>query len=304
MIKPMLAEDYEEGSLVFPLYLQPKIDGVRCLKLEEYPTGRSLKQHANKYTTQFLSNPIYDGLDGELAASYETDPALCRKTSSALSTKEGEPNLTWHVFDIINKYTRNLIYSRRYEELKFKFREWEVYNNENTKVLKLVPTVMIYDIQQLRLEDTKNLDKGYEGSIIRDPNGLYKEGRSTVKEGGLLRIKHFIEEDATVLSVIEGETNGNEKVTNLLGRSERSSYQENMSSNGLIGSLICKDIKTGKKFICAAGTLTVVQRKFYFENQHLIVGQIIKYKYFPKGIKDKPRFPTFQSFRITSDIII
>ena len=56
-MKPLLAVNYDESKLVFPLGVQPKIDGVRGLTTEGHLTGRSLKKHKNKYTTAFYSIP-------------------------------------------------------------------------------------------------------------------------------------------------------------------------------------------------------------------------------------------------------
>ncbi len=104
MIKPMLAEDYVESKLKFPLIAQPKIDGVRGLNLEGQLTGRSLKAHKNLYTTAFFSQKPFKGLDGELAAQAETHPDLCRLTTSAVGTIDGEPFTLWHCFDLIVPY--------------------------------------------------------------------------------------------------------------------------------------------------------------------------------------------------------
>ena len=53
-MKAMLATDYEEAKLRFPVLAQPKIDGVRGVNFFGTLTGRSLKQHRNKYTTKVL----------------------------------------------------------------------------------------------------------------------------------------------------------------------------------------------------------------------------------------------------------
>ena len=95
----MLAEDFDESKLIFPLIAQPKIDGVRGLNMLGTLTGRSLKTHKNVYTTKFYSQSCLIGFDGELAANSETHPDLCRITSSALSTIAGEPFTLWWLFD-------------------------------------------------------------------------------------------------------------------------------------------------------------------------------------------------------------
>jgi DNA ligase-1 len=300
MMKPMLASDYDEKKLRFPCFVQPKIDGVRGLTTEGGLTGRSLKQHKNVYNTEFWSQLEYRLMDGELAAEDECHPDLCRITSSAMSTIEGEPYTLWHVFDFLHPEVIDKPYLERYDALKA-YVERHQRNVSNSR-LRLVPNFWAHDMETLLALDDQWLDMGYEGSIIRDPYGMHKEGRSTVKEMGLLRIKRFTEEDAVVLSIVEGERNDNEAQKNELGHTFRTSHQENKVLNGMVGALICKDIKTGNEILVSAGKLTHEERKFYFENQSRLIGQTVKYKFFPKGIKDKPRFPTFQSIRDSSDI--
>ena len=304
MIKPMLAEDYVESKIIFPVGLQPKIDGVRSLNLEGRLTGRSLKGHRNIYLTNRFSHPAFLGLDGEMASLDECDPALCRITTGNLNRIQGETWINWHCFDYITPETRYLKYKDRYEKLGHRLTHIQINYPELHAHLKIVPMFIAKNIEQVNAQDAQWLEMGYEGSILRGLDELHKEGRSTVLEGGLLRIKRFTEEDAKVIGIIEGNANGNEALTNPLGRTERSSSKTGMTSNGMIGSLICIDVKTGQEITVSAGSLTHDQRKFYFENPHLILGEIIKYKCFPKGVLNKPRFPTFHSFRAKSDLAL
>ena len=179
-----------------------------------------------------------------------------------------------------------------------------------------VPHWYANDIDELNRFDDWFLSCGYEGTIIRDPDGKYKQGRSTVREGGYLRIKRFVEGEGIVCSVEEGETNNNPTQTNELGNTFRSTHKENMIPNGMIGNLwisVCKNIydpqdkkkillHEGQEIKIAAGCMTEVQRIEYFKDQSKILGRVVKFQFFPKGQKDKPRFPTFQTFRAESDI--
>jgi DNA ligase 1 len=300
-MKPMLADDYIESKLRFPVIAQPKIDGVRGLNLNGKLTGRSLKFHKNLYTTNFFSHPRYYGMDGELAAEAETHPDLCRLTTSAVSTIAGEPWVLWHVFDLVNDQTRHMPYCDRLVALKRRIEEMTEVHRSLYRVAA-IKSVLCNDAEALLHQDTLWLAQGYEGTIIRDPHGLYKEGRSTPTEGGLLRIKRFADGEAVVLSVEEGETNNNEATVGLLGQTERSTHQANMVPNGMVGRLICKDVKTGETITVAPGRMVHSDRERYFLSPELIVGQTIKYKHFLKGVKDKPRFPTFQCIRAASDI--
>lgn len=315
-MKAMLATDYEEAKLRFPVLAQPKIDGVRGVNFFGTLTGRSLKQHRNKYTTKFYSHSCLVGLDGELAANHECHPDLCRLTSSALGTIEGEPFTLWWLFDYVTPQTIKLPYQERYAALIERIRELHHLNNAVWQHLRLVPSVLCNNMEELLACDTKWLEEGYEGTIIRDPNGSYKQGRSTVREMGLLRIKRFIESEAIIMDIVEGETNLNEAQINELGRTFRTSHKEGKVPNGLVGSMICKqlgdvfdpqnpDIKIledGQEITVSPGSMTEEEKKFYFENKGRIIGRITKYKFFPKGMKDKPRFPNHQSFRMESDL--
>lgn len=309
----MLASDAIESKLRFPCFVQPKIDGVRGMTTSGNGlTGRSLKPHANKYTTEFYSKPEYRWFDGELAAERQTADDLCRLTTSALSTIEGQPYTLWHVFDFLYPGVAELPYLERYDHLDKAVTELQAKGLALN--LRLIPNYWAHDLETVLEWDAKFLDLGYEGTIIRDPYGMHKQGRSTVREMGLLRIKRFIEEDVQVISIIEGESNQNEAQTNELGLQFRTSHQDNMIPNGMVGAMMClvlKDIKdlSGKLLFAkgeiikvGAGKLTHEQRLAYFKNPDLLVGAIIKFKFFPKGVMDKPRFPTYQSMRAISDI--
>jgi hypothetical protein len=75
-----------------------------------------------------------------------------------------------------------------------------------------------------------------------------------------------------------------------------------MVPNGMVGRLVGIDKKTGKPMICAPGRMTHQERIDYFNFPEKIVGQLVKFKHFEKGVKDKHRFATYQCIRTASDI--
>jgi DNA ligase-1 len=166
-----------------------------------------------------------------------------------------------------------------------------------------VPYQVIFTLDELLAYESTTLSQGYEGVILRSPDGLYKNGRTTLREGTYLRIKRFTQEDAVVLSLVEAMENTNEAVTNALGRSERSAHQDNLVPKGMIGSLICRDVKTDQEITVGPGKLTHEERTYYWSNPSLLVGRTISYKFFPHGQLNLPRFPTFESIRITEDLV-
>lgn len=300
--KPMLACDWKEGSVRFPVIAQPKIDGVRGLNLEGTFTGRSFKRHKNVYTTNLYSGLACYGFDGEVAANVETHPRLCSLTTSALNTIDGEPYTLWWLFDYVTEHTETLGYQQRYEHLIRRVEEMRSIWPKLAEHLRVMPAYLIHKMEELESLEAQWLDMGFEGVILRDPNGKYKNGRATQREATYLRIKRFVEREAVVISIVEGESNSNEAKINELGQTERSSHQAGMVPNGMVGALQCRDWETGQDITVAAGCMTHHERQFYFKNPNMILGKIIKYKTFPKGVKDKPRFPTFQSIRAESDM--
>lgn len=300
-MKPMLASDWDEGKVRFPCIAQPKIDGVRALNMTGRLTGRSLKEHKNRFVTQFYSHPELIGFDGEMAAEHECNPALCRLTTSALNTITGEPFTLWWVFDYLRDQAGQLPY---YERLMWANRQLQAVALARPDIavrMRVVKSVVCENLQELEAADAANLALGYEGTCIRDPQGKHKAGRSTVREGGLLRIKRFHEEDAFVLKLVEGQTNTNEGKINELGHTERSTHQENMVPNGMVGAMLCRDFKTNQHITVGAGCMTHAERLHYWAHPGQLVGQTIKYKAFAHGRKDLPRFPTFQSIRSDAD---
>ena len=295
-IKPQLCCDFEESKLKFPLMGMAKVDGVRALNLTGNLTGRSLKTHKNKHITALLSKPEFLGCDGEIAAGVWTSASLCRDTTSAINTIEGTPEITWWLFDYLHPEVLSSGYKERYKRLQ------EVVEGLALPYVKIVPVTFLYDTHDVNEFEAACLAEGFEGVILRDPDGLHKSGRATVKGGSYLRIKRFSDAEAVVVSMDEMMKNLNEAKTNELGYTERSSHQENKEGKGMVGNLVCKDVESGLTISVSAGSMTHEDRKFYFDNKEEIIGKTIKYKSFRHGVKDLPRFPTFLSIRAETDM--
>ncbi len=311
---PMLASDWREGKVKYPCLISPKIDGVRALNRNGKLLARSLKSHENKHVTQTFSLPEFHGFDGEMIlGDNPVAPDLCRLTSGAMRRHDSVDTFKWYLFDYVTEETEGLPYIERMEKLA-EYLNGELKDHPLRKSLRVVASMTVEDEEKMLWWDDYFLNKGFEGSILRDPKGLYKHGRSDGKMQ-VWRIKRFIDAEFTIQEVIEGESNGNEAVTNELGRTERSTHQENMTPNGLVGSFkgrLIKDvldpqsgaiiIPADTEIIVSAGKLTHELRKYYFENKGKIIGEIGKFKLFPKGTKDKPRFPVFDSIRSKEDM--
>lgn len=317
-MKPMLACDWDEEHQRFPVIAQPKIDGVRGLNMFGKLTGRSLKQFKNKHVTQLFSHSALMGLDGEFAAQAATHPDLCRMTTSALGTIEGEPYVLWWLFDYVTHETHELPYYKRHQLLTERVNQLKSANSPTivqvAQHLRVVPSFLCTHPATLHHFETEWLEQGYEGVILRDPDGLHKQGRSTIREGALHRIKRFVDFEFMVHTVIEGDENLNEAQTNELGRTFRTSHQANKVPNGMVGTVIgtiLEDVVDGGKVLfskgqdvtVSAGCMTHDQRREWWnDGGRQLKAVVSKAKFFPKGIKDKPRFATWQGFRLREDM--
>lgn len=312
--KSMQPCDWFEDRVTFPCIVQPKIDGCASYNRHGKLVGRSLKPHENKFTTAFWSVPELHGFCGEMTTGSDpTGNDLCRITSGDLRRHEGEPDIYWWIFDYCTDATRDLPYLDRMECANAMFST--LPDSSQTNLIRFIPSITVFNMEELLALEQKYLDEGYEGIIIRDPKAPFKYGRCGKTFMGAWRVKRFIDAEAIVTSIEEGKTNQNEAKTNLLGRTERSTMQENMLPNGLVGNLqgkVLKDVLdpqtqqvllyAGQEITISPGKMPHDLRKFYFENQSEIVGKISKFKFFPKGHKDKPRFPVWLSIRSENDM--
>jgi DNA ligase-1 len=165
--------------------------------------------------------------------------------------------------------------------------------------------VHIKDAAALIEYEAKCLVDGYEGVMVRSYDGPYKHGRSTVREGYLLKLKRFLDSEAVVTGVIEELHNANEAKKDNLGRTERSTAKAGKVGKGVLGALRCTALADGEgfdkgvEFKIGTGFTAEQREELWAEN---LKGRIVKFKYQPSVGTDKPRFPSFIGFRHEDDM--
>lgn len=287
-MKPMLACEANLKSLKFPCIASPKLDGVRALVRDGVVLSRSLKPIPNRHVQLLFGRPELEGLDGELIFGDPTHPEVYRNTVSAVMSIEGQPDVSFYVFD---KWNRDYPYSEVWHHL--------VYHMSTV----LIPVVgrEINSMEELDDCEALYLANGYEGVMLRDPQSPYKFGRSTAKEGYLLKLKRFADSEAEIIGFEELMHNTNEATINETGHTERSTKQEGLLPAGMLGALVVRDIVTGVEFKIGTG-FTAEERLKFWNLRATLKGALVKYQYFPTGSKEKPRFPSFQGFRHRIDL--
>ena len=89
--KPMLAGKCERpDALSFPVLATPKLDGIRCLKIDGRALTRSFKPVSNRFTRGWIEANLPDGLDGELIVRGTT----FSETAGHIGRESGEPDFT------------------------------------------------------------------------------------------------------------------------------------------------------------------------------------------------------------------
>jgi DNA ligase-1 len=280
------APDFDK--IIYPVIASPKLDGIRCVILNGKALTRSLKPIPNHYTCQYLEsmNSLIDNFDGELIIP----GAKFNEISSAIMSYDGVPQFEYHVFDLISP----LSYVRRLAELQYRF-------NNIPSFCRFVNFSFISNSLALEDYEKEQLKKGYEGIMIRSINGPYKFGRSTTKEGYLLKIKRFDDGEAEIVWAEELEHNENPAFTGELGQTKRSSCQYGKTAGGMLGALVVKDIETGVEFKLGTG-FDADERIKLWSIADKILGKIVKYKYQSHGSLNKPRSPVFLGFRAEEDM--
>lgn len=292
-MKPMLACKVK-GTLTFPLYASPKIDGVRVLIKDGVALSRKLLPIPNRYVQSVLSHPLMEGMDGEIVSGDPTAKNCFQATLSAVMSEDGEPNFKFLVFDLWNSARG------------FKWRCMELHDRCKDPVVKKLPVLRL---SQLEMRSQKELDdyeasmvgRGYEGLIVRSPLSRYKFGRSTENEQALMKIKRFDDSEARVIDVQELKQNNNVATRDELGNTKRSSHAANKQNMGTLGALVVRDVGTGIQFNVGTG-FSAEQRSLFWRNRADLIGKLVKYKFFAVGVKIAPRHPVFLGFRHEIDI--
>ena len=227
MIKPMLAHKFDDSRVDWsqPVYIQPKLDGVRCLikRVSDFPgqedlasfsvkaysrTGKEFKnvRHITNALKGFFLHSPDVVLDGELynhklKNDFEKIISLVRKQKPTDDDRRDAQHLVqFHCYDYISAPVYDS-YKTRMHNL--------VCSNIYDAQIKYVPAKLVDSYNYARELHATYLREGYEGSIIR-LDGLYKHGRSY----DLMKFKDFSDTEATII----GYETGKGKRTGTLGK--------------------------------------------------------------------------------------
>ena len=275
--KPMLAYPVSDKPIDYskPVFIQPKLDGVRCLiqydnsKVTAYSrTGKEWKNidHILENLAPWFENNKTTVLDGELynhdlRDDFETIISLVRRQKpDDIDMLESRDMVQFHCYDII--HPDNNVFQDRSSFIKNCLPE--------SYCVKHVSTHLIFREDDAKVYHNRNLNKGYEGSIVRT-NDVYQNKRSH----SLRKFKDFHDAEAQIIGYETGA-----------GKRE-----------GTLGKFIMQD-DNGIQFGCPPGKgFTYKDMADMLNNINDYIGETATFTYFERTKAGSYRHPLFKCIR-------
>jgi len=276
-------EEWDISDLTFPVFVTPKLDGIRAFKFNSLTWTTGKKRIPNNYIRNILNTHLVTGLDGEIVTlDSKGNPDSYHTVESKVMSEHGEPKFAFYIFDICHPDMQMFKYSTRMEILN------EMVLPDELPNVKLIPR-KINNAEELYKWEEQMLEHGYEGLIIRSSEARYKMGRATKKEGSMFKLCRWERREAIITGVTELQHN-----------SDTSTYEkQNLTPGNTTGALECEDCVTGEPVIIGSGFNHSLGKDIW-NNIEKYKGKMITYKHKIHGKKDKFRQPIFVGFR--SDI--
>ena len=276
MIQPMLAYKVgkKEIDYTMPVYLQPKLDGVRCIITKDGCFTRTGKQwlnvdHIEAALKRFFIDKPDVVLDGELynhdlRNDFEKIISLVRKTKPTDDDREEAAELVqFYCYDVINQAN----YDIRYGSIREWFWSYGFYNHKSIIVSE---NSLVLSHDEALLLHSGNLARGYEGSILR-LNKPYECKRSY----NLQKFKDFHDAEATIIGYVEG-------------KGKRA---------GTLGKFIMQD-DDGIEFGCPPGKgYTYADLADILQNINSYIGKYATFTYFERTKAQSYRHPHYKTLR-------
>lgn len=271
--EPMLACKYEDykDKLVYPIYSQPKLDGIRCIVTKDGMFSRNGKEiisapHIRESLDKLFKYEPDLILDGELYADkfandFNKIVSLVKKTKpTAEDLKESAKNIEYHIYDVPSVD----------ESFTGRWRELDELALDFPNCVKQVETHIVKNEGEVTEWYENYVERGYEGQMLRT-DGKYENKRSKF----LLKHKSFIDEEYTILGIEEGQGN----------------------KTGMVGSFIFEN-KDGKRFNASPKFNWQACKQMWNERETLIGKQAtVKYFNLTPGDSPVPRFPYVTAIR-------
>ena len=273
VVLPMLAHDYKKHSKKIDwkkdtVFVQPKLDGMRCLKNKDSLMSRGGKKIKNMEHIEKELPHIFNILDGELyvhGEDFQTNMEYIKEYKPGLSEK-----IQFHVYDLVSP----LDFQSRHIILKGIISSSNLFGTLANNIV-LVPTYEINSEEELAEYHQKFLEEGYEGTMVRISKSGYKlNGRSTE----LLKYKDFQDLALPVKDIVpcKNETDWGEIIFDWPGATGH---------------------RCGKDILGSNSKMSHEKRREILINKEQYIGKTAEVRFFEYSNKGVPRFPVVVGFR-------
>lgn len=264
LFKPMLAVDFNEykDKIKYPVYVQPKLDGIRCIVRKDgmwSRNGKAIISAPHIYDTLshlFNENPNLV-IDGELYIhsnqnDFNTICSLVKKTKpTEHDLAESARLIEYWIYDVPS------------HKATFDHRKVSLHQFKHFDKIKVVTTSRVNNEDELKEQYGMFMSEGYEGLMVRTVDGKYENKRSK----NLLKYKTFHDNEYIILDVYEGKGRLANKVGQMLFKNE-----------------------DGKEFYSTVNGTEEYLTELWLQKDQLI-GKLATIKYFELTIEGIPRFP-------------
>jgi DNA ligase-1 len=202
-LKPMLAKVWadEKHKIVYPATVQPKLDGLRCFAYlkdgEVFLQSRGGDPYVVHHIQQQLKLLLPEGVifDGEL---YSHGTSLQTINSWVRRPQEDSTNITYVVYDYVQRSDMDLFWPSRLAALSLKF--WE--KNVNATHIYQCPHMTVDREEEIKPLHDAYVQHGYEGAIVRSYDMPYRFG---YRSSGLLKMKEFQDDEFRIVGYERGK---------------------------------------------------------------------------------------------------
>lgn len=260
-------------NLQYPMYLQPKYDGFRCVYYNGKLYTRTGLPFANvNLTTHFskLFETSENVLDGELYMHGKPFNEVSKILNA--DDKPIPADMKFYVYDCIpikdwELQKTNMTYTDR-----LKLMRTVLANINDRKKIIDTPTDKINSPQEAVELYKKYLKDGYEGCMLKAVEGKYQWKRVTLRSGEMIKLKPFETLDLKVLEIFDGEGKYEGKAGGII-----------VDYNGVA-------VRVGSGF-------DDITREVLTQNKSEYIGKTVEIKYFEETEDKSLRFPIFIRWR-------
>lgn len=275
-VLPMLACDYNQRykSIIFPCYVQPKLDGIRMMcHLDENGKvickSRTNKMFNNLAHIESQIKEIFIAMNFNEVKTIYIDGEIFnprmdfQNIVSATKRLQNETtNLEYHIYDIYF-IKDNYPFSKRLLKINEINEIICVCNNLKLQNIKVVKTYTCQSFDCIKKYHDDFVNCGYEGVIIRNFKGVYNPG---YRSSDLQKYKEFEDAEYKIVDAKEG-----------VGKFKGMCIWECETNNG-------------RRFSVKSNGSAIVL-KDYWKNRENYIGKYITIKYQGKTTNNVPRFP-------------